>query len=454
MLAIVLVALGHVAGAHASPARPPLIEEGDDAARLLVRAERLVVRPGVELANASILVEDGVILAVGTDLEVPEGAREIRGAVVCAGFLDAWSTLGIEAASVRDESTSPSTRASDAFDAFAAAQERLSALRAGVTSVRLQAGTTALAAGYGAVVRLDPELDPKRAVVLEDAGQSASVGLMRGGRERDIFDRIGEVERLIGLIEGGRKYTEDWTEYRYELEEWQKGIQEKEAELEKNAKKAKKDREKAVKEAEEKGKEHKDEAYKEEKKPRAPKPDPDALAMGRVANGEVPLVIVAHRHEEIRSLLQHTEPFARMRLLLAGATEGADHARALAERNIPVILWPSTTKPYGDAWEGHDLALAAELDEAGVTVLFGSGGTDTSRDLRLQAALAVAHGLDRDAALNAITLAPAQAFDVADRLGSVERGKDADLLVLDGDPLDTTARIQFVISHGRVVVEP
>ena len=100
------------------------------------------------------------------------------------------------------------------------------------------------------------------------------------------------------------------------------------------------------------------------------------------------------------------------------------------------------------------LELAGDLDRAGVEVLIGSGGSADARNLRLLAAAAVGHGLDRKAALNAITLGPARAFDVADRVGSLELGKDADVLVFDGDPLDTTAPIRFVLSHGRVVVEP
>ncbi|MCZ6596080.1 MAG: amidohydrolase family protein, partial [Planctomycetota bacterium] len=205
----------------------------------------------------------------------------------------------------------------------------------------------------------------------------------------------------------------------------------------------------------EKDKEFKEKKYKEDKKPRKPKFDEDKKVMARVAHGEVPLVVEIHRSEEIRSLLEKTEQFDRLRLILSGGTEALHHAEALAERKIPVIVWPA---PMGsrrsDEYDGHDLSLASQLHEAGVTVLIGSGGTDTSRDLRLLASLAVGHGLDPEAAFDAITLTVARAFDVGDRLGSLERGKDADVLVLDGDPLDTTARVQYVISNGQVVVEP
>jgi imidazolonepropionase-like amidohydrolase len=69
----------------------------------------------------------------------------------------------------------------------------------------------------------------------------------------------------------------------------------------------------------------------------------------------------------------------------------------------------------------------------------------------LLAAMAVANGLDRDAALHAITLGPARAFDVAGTLGSLERGKSADVVLLSGDPLDSTSQVQLVVSRGRVV---
>jgi imidazolonepropionase-like amidohydrolase len=95
------------------------------------------------------------------------------------------------------------------------------------------------------------------------------------------------------------------------------------------------------------------------------------------------------------------------------------------------------------------------LHEAGVEVLIGSGGksASASRDLSLLAAIAVGHGLDDDAAFAAITSGPARVFDLKDR-GVIEFGKQADLLILDGQPLSTTTTVQAVLVGGRVVVEP
>jgi imidazolonepropionase-like amidohydrolase len=166
-------------------------------------------------------------------------------------------------------------------------------------------------------------------------------------------------------------------------------------------------------------------------------------------------VVEAHRAAEIRGLLEGTERHGSLRLVLAGATEALPFAEELAERRVTVLLWPA---PAGDlSWdelEGHDLSLAGRLAEAGVEVLLGSGGTDpaATRDLPLLAQLAVGHGLEREKAFEALTLGAARAFDAADRLGSVEAGKSADLLLLDGEPLVSTTRVLQVIAGGRVVV--
>jgi imidazolonepropionase-like amidohydrolase len=435
-------------GAPGVPAAPAPAQDES----LWIRAERVIVRPGVELADAAILVERGVIVAIGPEVEAPEGARRIEGAVACAGFVDPWSSLGLDGGSVDDLGTKPATRTVDAVDPWRRAFEREEANRGGVTSVRAQAGRAAPVGGIGAVLRVEREGESD--VVLEDACVAATIGISRGGKRGDVFDRAAEVERLIAAIDKGRRYREAELEYRDELAEWQEAIAEKREELEGDFKKAKKKREKEIEEAEEKGKEFKEDKYKEDKKPRKPKHDADDEVMARVAEGELPLVVEAHGAAEIRNLLMGTEKFDRLRLILAGATEAHHLADELAERGVPVIVWPvpmgaDKAPEYGD----HDLARAGELERAGVEVLIGSGGGSDARELRLLAALAVGHGLDPEAALGAITSRPAGAFDVRGRLGSLERGRDADVLVLDGDPLDTTARLRFVVSKGRVVVE-
>ncbi len=433
-------------------ASPVVVQSPPVSEAIVIRAQRMIVRPGEELANGMLVIERGVISALGTDLPIPEGARVIEGAVACAGFVDAWSSLGLDPLSAEDSASTPATRTIDALDPWSVPTSRREALQAGVTAARLQIGRNAPMAGIGALVHT--EEGPKPAVVLEDACLAGSIGLSRGGRATDVFDRLAEVDRLVGALEKGRRYRESQVGHQKELAEWLAAIAEKVTELEKDFKKAKKDREKAQADAKEKEKDFKEEKYKEDKKPRKVRKDPDDEALARAADGEIPLVVEVHRGGEIRRLLEKTKPFDRLRLVIAGGTEALPFAEELVERSIPVLLWP---RPMGlgrpDEYQEHDPALAGALARAGVRVLIGSGGGDDSRDLRFLAALAVGHGMEREAALAAITTVPAQVFDAADRLGALELGRSGDVLVLDGDPLDSSAQLRFVVARGQVVLQ-
>ena len=410
------------------------------------------------------------------EIEAPEGARELSGAVVCAGFLDPWSVLGINATDVSFTSVTPSTRTADAIDPFGQEFQKKQALEAGVTAVRVQASHRALVSGLSSVMSLAPNGD-EGLIASDETALGASIGLTdpssggssftmgpdgsftlveSGPTPMDPFERISQVDKIVGQLEAGIAYRISQNEYAVDLKEWEEAIAEKVKELEKDFKKAKKDRDKEIEEAKEKGKEFKEERYKEDKAPKAPKYDADKEVFARVANGELPLVVEVHRTAELRNLLEATAKFNRLRMVIAGGTEAAPFAKQLAARNISVIVNPS---PIGedafDEYDGYDVSLAAALAEEEVTVLIGSGGRSAgaSRDLSLLAAMAVGGGLEREHALAAITSGPAKVFGLTSH-GTVEFGKQADLLILDGQPLSTTTSVQAVLVDGRVVVEP
>lgn len=453
-------------------------ESGNGPEALFIRAQKVLVRPGVVLEDSAVLVTNGRITAVGKDLAKPEGARELTAKVLCAGFIDSWGALGLGADSLRDTGTGAATRSADGVDPYADEHLRRETLRAGVTSVRVQSGMSARVSGIGAVVRVAPGLPGDRSIVLPESVLAMSIGLTANAsnqgptfevvdgqviqrasttRGMDPFDRLADVDRVTAAIESGRNYLISKSEYKHELEDWQKKTSEKEAELDKEFKKAKKDREKEEKDAKEKGKKFEEKKYKEDKKPTAPRFDDDSEALARVANGDLPLVVQVHRHAELRGLLGGTEKQDRLRLVLVGASEALAFAEQLSTRSVPVILAPALNgKGALDEFEGADLELPARLQRAGVFVLFGSGGQDpaASRDLPLLVQMAIGHGFDREAAFDALTLGAARVLDAADRVGSVERGKDADLLLLDGDPLTSEGRVRYVISAGRLVVTP
>ncbi|MEM7519039.1 MAG: hypothetical protein AAF368_19210, partial [Planctomycetota bacterium] len=356
-------------------------------------------------------VQDGKILQIAENLETPPGATEVSGPVICAGFMDPWSVIGVSSRALSDRAVNAASRTADAVDYWSGEHLREEALRAGVTSARVQMGREAFVSGIGAVIGLagegvDDSLHLRDAVVAANLGLSAEGGgqfvagpdgsfsFVSGVQAMDPFDRVAQVDRLVAQLTAGAKYREDQVEYRYELEEWHKAIAEKEKELEKDFKKAKKDREKGEKKAKEDGKEYKPKKYKEDKKPKEPRYDAQKEVWARVAGGEMPLILQVHRSAEIRTLLERTAGMDRLRMVLAGGTEAMHHAPELARRGVAVIVWPA---PLGranqgsyDEWEGHKLSLAAELSEAGVRVLLGSGGVAAraTRDLPMLAALA------------------------------------------------------------------
>lgn len=436
---------------------------------ILLHGEHVVVRPGQILDGADVLVHGGRIVAVGVGLPKPDGALEFSGKYVCAGFVDAWSALGLGEDALTDPTGTPSTRSVDGLDVYNFDFLRRSALRAGVTSARVQMGAAAKIGGLGALVRLAPTTSGSEVVLSPDCNLWMTIGLTQGGqptfdsegdftgfggRLADPFERVENVDRLVSALQAGKNYLIAKNEYKHELEAWQKAITEKEAELEKDAKKAKKDREKAEKDATEKGKKFEEKKYKEDKKPSAPRIDEDNEVMARVANGEIPLIVHANRVAEIRALLLGSEGLGRVRLVIAGGAEAPYFARQLAERRIPVLVWPAPLgKGRPDEFEASDLSLAGRLQAEGVQVLLGSGGLDpaATRDLPLLAGLAIGAGLDRTAAFEALTTGAARALDAGDRIGSVEVGKQADLQVLDGEPLISTTRVLHVIANGRVV---
>ncbi len=442
---------------------------------LLIRAEHLIVKPGVVLENAQVSVKDGRIVAVGVDLQPLPGAQEVRGKWVSAGLIDAWSTLGVDPESVADGNVTPATRSADAVDPWLQAHLRREALRAGVVAVRAQAGLAARVGGVGAVVRLAEGLDDAQRFVARDAVMWATVGLgagapggfqivdgefvqMPGQRGMDVFERIDMVDRLLAQVVAGRGYLVAMNEHKHELADWKKKVSEKEAELEKDAKKAKKDRDKAESDAKEKGKPFEEKKYKEDfKKPADPRFDEDSEAWSLVADGAIPLLVHVNRDAELRALLAGLEGVGRLRLVVAGGAESARHAKHLAKQGVAVLV---NALPMGsgrsDEYDAHDLSLAARLGKDGVKVAIGSGGMspDATRDLALLAAQLVGHGLPRVDAMAGVTTNAAEVLGVERAMGTVEVGKHADLVVWNAEPLSTAASAEYVVSAGRVVLAP
>lgn len=175
----------------------------------------------------------------------------------------------------------------------------------------------------------------------------------------------------------------------------------------------------------------------------------DLEALAPVVRGEVPLAVNANRASDLLAAMRLADEF-HLKLILMGAAEGWRVATELAAHKIPVVVKPLTDIPTFDAL-GATLENPARLSRAGATLVLSSFDTHNARNLRQEAGNAISYGLDRDAALRAVTLEPARVWGVADRLGSLEVGKDADLVVWSGDPFELTTGAEHVFIAGREV---
>jgi imidazolonepropionase-like amidohydrolase len=196
--------------------------------------------------------------------------------------------------------------------------------------------------------------------------------------------------------------------------------------------------------------EKKDEGPKRPTYPKAPAKDPSKEALLRVIDGELPLRVEAHRPEELRAALQLQAKYNVPLLVLEHAYGAASLVDDLAQRGASVVLTEVLPNSMPKLYEQFDVqGLPARLQAAGVPFAIASGSASRASLLPLMAAAAVAKGLDREAALRAITLTPAEILGVAKDTGSLQAGKYADVLVCDRPLFASDCRVLFVLSQGR-----
>ncbi len=183
-----------------------------------------------------------------------------------------------------------------------------------------------------------------------------------------------------------------------------------------------------------------------------PKGSVGLAALVPYVRGEKPVIFAVSRDVEIRAAVRFAEEM-KLRPIILGGDEAWRAAAFLKEHNVPVILTgvlnlPARTDDYYDSLYEN----AAKLQQAGVRFCISTGDNGAHvRDLPFQAGMAASFGLPRDEALKAVTLYPAQIMNVADRYGSIEAGKAANLVVTDGDLLEARTHVRYLFIEGRQI---
>ncbi|MEG6585465.1 amidohydrolase [Dendrosporobacter sp. 1207_IL3150] len=175
----------------------------------------------------------------------------------------------------------------------------------------------------------------------------------------------------------------------------------------------------------------------------------EAIVM--MLNKEIPLRAHAHAADDIMTAIRIAEEFDLI-LTIEHATAGHKVAEELAKRNIAATIGPSITARVKVELKDRTYQTPALLHQAGVKIaLITDHPFLPVSSLRLEAALAIREGLPRDIAMKAITQNAADIIGVGDRIGSIEKGKDADLAIFDGDPFAISTQIEHVFINGQSV---
>lgn len=180
----------------------------------------------------------------------------------------------------------------------------------------------------------------------------------------------------------------------------------------------------------------------------------DLDAFRLVLAGHVPLVVHVERVADIRNVLALRDRYPKLKLVLAGASEGWMMAEDIARAGVPVIVSAFNSVPYSFEMLAATRENAARLDRAGVLVAISPDRTPSIPmigKIRQAAGVAVAHGMPWEAGLQAIMLNPARIYGMEEQLGSIEEGKLADLVIWDGDPLELSTDPVAVFVNGREV---
>lgn len=176
----------------------------------------------------------------------------------------------------------------------------------------------------------------------------------------------------------------------------------------------------------------------------------DLAALQPVLRGEMPLVVEAHRASDIQTVLRVADEYD-LKVIIAGGTEAWMVADDLARARVPVLVKVLRNLPESFESLGARYDNAALLRRAGVQVAITTGETYKAFNIRQEAGNAVAYGLSYEEALRSITLYPAQIYGMADRYGTLEPGKVANVVVWSGDPLELLTDVEHVIIRGQEV---
>jgi imidazolonepropionase-like amidohydrolase len=361
---------------------------------------------GPKIENATVLIRDGRIAAVGASVAVPAGATRIdaAGKWITPGLIDGAGQMGLREISAVQNTNESQLRG----DEVAAAFNVLEGINPASTLIpvnRIEGVTTTLAVPNGSLIWGQAALIDLDGATIEAMRVKSPVAMVadlsEGAKDAGGGSRAGVAQRL-------RRVFDDALEYARRGPNYQRAQNEALAAS-----------------------------------------SADLQALLPVLRGQLPLIAVANRRSDIETALRIGREY-KLRLILAGAAEAWMIPGQIAAAGVPVLVEPLQNLPSYDAL-GIRYENAPLLAKGGVKLALMETATENTRNLRQQAGNAVANGMTWDQALRAVTLTPAEIFGVADRYGSLEPGKVANVVVWSGDPFEFSTGVEHVYIRGREI---
>lgn len=412
----------------------PEKEHAEKASITAIRAGKILTASRGIISDGLILIKGDKIAYVGKPKDIPEQATVIDAAesVVIPGLIDIHSHLGLhwESEPVRMNPASPTSGSGGVnlvsiSNAIKPNDESFrDVLRSGVTSVLLAPETSGLVSGNAALIKLTGE-GTKDMIVKEYAAVKFSM-LGSGAKMTQIWE-------ARDLLKRAKEYAEKWDQYEREYEQYERRRQyEKDKDDDKDKNKDKESNE--------------EDALKE---PERPLRDTNLELMRGLFNRRMPALVQAGRADEIRNTLKVFRDEYNLDVIILGGGDGFRVTDELRKYNVGVAIGPDILRyEKGKAINNADLLTRSRL-----RVALHTSATSGTQYLPMNAAYAVRYGMDEDNAFRAVTIYPAELLHVDDRIGSIDEGKDADLVILSGEPFDFRSRVEKVIVNGRVVFE-
>lgn len=376
-------------------------------AQIAIKAEKIYTVAGNPITNGIVLVKNGKIENVGTGITIPSGYKVLETKVLTPGFVDARSVVGLSGSlnipTDQDQldKTSPIQPDLRAIDAYNPEEALVKVIRDyGVTTIHTGHGIGALVSGQTMIAKTK-EGTVEKVTIQPLAMLAMTLGPSVSGN----FSSPGTAAKQMAMVRSELLKAQAYQKRRADKDSSKRGAE-----------------------------------------------DLKMNVLSQLLSGEIKAMITANKSTDIMNAIRLAKEF-NLKLVIDGAAEAFLLIPEIKAAKAEIILHPTMARNGGDM-VNMNRESAAILTAAGIPVSIESGYegyVPKSRILVFEAAQAVANGMDFNEALKAITLNPSKLLGIQNRVGSIEKGKDADLVLFNGDPFEYLTKVCGVILDGEVV---